>query len=210
MFISVKLVYCSAAKYATEWKEKKGDQGLKTIHTTRPYQRLGWSLDPLSSSTSCRSAYASGIHSLNHLQCESYLHLPVVGLTALISATRTVWGEISLIHTPAPQGNSGRYGYSANCCDRGRGGQYGLPQMAVSEFSQAQIGPLPLFAGNRSRPWSTSYQLRFWWHMQAWGYVWFLIFANSDRVVLDSANFTVLPSRNVGLEYLDIMQLNSF
>lgn len=101
--------------------------------------------------------------------------------------------EISLIHTPAPQGNSGRYGYSANYCDRGRGGQYGLPQMAVSEFSQGQIGPLPLFAGNRSRPWSTSYQLRFWWHMQVWGYVWFLIFANSDRVVLDSANFTVLP-----------------
>lgn len=70
--------------------KKKGDQGFKTIHTTRPYQRLGWSLHPLSS-TSCRWAYASGIHSLNHLQRESYLHLPVVGLTALISATRTVW-----------------------------------------------------------------------------------------------------------------------
>lgn len=45
----------------------------------KPYQFLGWSLRPLSSSTSRHSytsAYASGIHSLNRLQREPYLHLP--------------------------------------------------------------------------------------------------------------------------------------
>lgn len=91
LFSSVKLVYCSAAKYATRWGKKKVDQGFKSTHTTNSYQRLAWSPHPLSSA-SRRSDYVSGIHSLNHLQRESYLHLPVVTLMVLISVTRTLPG----------------------------------------------------------------------------------------------------------------------
>lgn len=72
-------------------EKKKVDQGFKSTHTTNSYQRLAWSPHPLSSA-SRRSDYVSGIHSLNHLQRESYLHLPVVTLMVLISVTRTLPG----------------------------------------------------------------------------------------------------------------------
>lgn len=48
------------------------------------------------------------------------------------------------------------------------------------QFTQNQIGALPLYAGDRARPWPTPYQLRFRGHMHVWGYIWVLIFANSD------------------------------
>lgn len=97
--------------------------------------------------------------------------------------THSVWRRSPWSTRLHPRGDSGRYGYSANYCDRGRRGGCGLPQMAVSEFSQAQIGFLPLSAGNRPRPWSTPEQLRLE-VTQVWGYIWFLTFVNSDRVVL--------------------------
>lgn len=132
-------------------RKKKGDQGFKTIHITKSYQRLGWSLHPLSSSTSSRSAEALEIHSRNHLQCESYLHLPVVGLMVLISATRTLSGwDLPDPHACTPGEQRSLWLLSQLLWQR-----EGLPQMAISEFSSAQIGPLPLFAGNRPRPWST-------------------------------------------------------
>lgn len=57
--------------------------------------------------------------------------------------------EISLIHTPAPQGNSRRYGYAnyvaqGGAAGKGRARRDPPPQMAASEFSPGQIGPLPL------------------------------------------------------------------
>lgn len=132
-------------------ERKKGDQGFKTLYITKPYQRLGWSLHPLSSSTSRRSAEASGIHSRNHLQRESYLHLPVVGLKGLISATRSLSGwDLPDPHACTPGEQRSLWLLSQLLWQR-----EGLPQMAVSEFSQTQIGPLPLFAGNRPQPWST-------------------------------------------------------
>lgn len=63
------------------------------------------------------------MHSLNRLQREPYLHLPVVSLMVFNFCHTLCLDEISLIHTPAPQGNSRRYGYSANYCGTGRGGR---------------------------------------------------------------------------------------
>lgn len=79
-------------------KQKKGGSGI-----------LGWSLRPLSSSTSCHSytlACASGIHSLNRLQSESYLHLPIDSLTVLIFATHSVWTRSPWSTHPHPRGTA--------------------------------------------------------------------------------------------------------
>lgn len=79
--------------------------------------------------------------------------------------------EISLIHTPAPQGNSRRYGYANNVAQGGAAGKGRArrepppPQMAVSEFSPGQIGPLPLLLATDLDP-DLRYPLRFWWHVR--------------------------------------------
>lgn len=135
--------------------EKKGDWGSKSIHMIKPYQLLGWSLHPLSSSTSCHScpsAYASGIHSLNHVQREPYLHLPVVSLMVLISATLYVWTRSPWSTRPHPRETA--VVMVTQPITVAQGGAAGKvwarrdppPQMAVSEYRQGQIGPLLLLA----------------------------------------------------------------
>lgn len=159
-----------------ERKKKKGDQGFKTIHTTKAYQRLGWSLHPLSSSTSRPSAFALGIQRLNHLQRESHVHLPVVGLMVLISATRTLSGSpwSTRLH---PRGTAVVMVTQPITVAEGGAGSTGCHRWLFQSWVETRLGPSLFLLVTDLDPDPRR------WHMQVWGYVWFLIVASSDRVV---------------------------
>lgn len=128
--LAVYLVYCSAAKSATEWRKKAGpsrgsrhsfnrpdilhhhDIGVwvlyhRSYRGTVPYQLQLWAL------TTAIICNAKTV--LSAPACSQAVGPPFC-LTPCLD-------EISEVHAPAPQGNSRRYGYYANYSDGAKGGQ---------------------------------------------------------------------------------------